>query len=164
VQRAKQLRTACQHLTRLSYGAPQVAEQEQQERKKVEQLSPLYQQILKNIPIMPDSAVIPVPVAALHEGVSRRTIKRTYPRVKMSECREGVLLGYLRRKREAAWPDAADLTIACRSVGTDGCMSELNSFPMKSIAVKGLPSSRFFEQQDARMFSSRQLYGSLRGP
>jgi len=31
--------------------------------------------------------------------------------------------------------------------------------PMKSIAVKGLPSSRFIEQQDARMFSSRQLYG-----
>src|SRR6516164_1978156 len=31
--------------------------------------------------------------------------------------------------------------------------------PMKSIAVKGLPSSRFFEQQDTRMFSSRQLYG-----
>ena len=36
--------------------------------------------------------------------------------------------------------------------------------PMKSIAVKELSSSRFFEQQDARMFSSRQLYGSLQGP
>jgi len=75
-------------------------EQEQQEQKKVEQLSPLYQQILKNIPMMPDTAAIPVPVAALHEGVSRRTIKRTYPLVKLSEHREGVLLGYLRRKRE----------------------------------------------------------------
>ena len=74
---------------------------EGQEQKKVERLSPLYQQILKNIPIMPDTAAIPVPVAALHEGVSRRTIKRTtYPRVKLSEHREGVLLGYLRRKRE----------------------------------------------------------------
>jgi len=30
--------------------------------------------------------------------------------------------------------------------------------PMKSIAVKELPSSRFFEQQDARMFSRRQLW------
>jgi hypothetical protein len=49
---------------------------------------------------MPDTAAIPVPVAALHEGVSRRTIKRTYPLVKLSEHREGVLLGYLRRKRE----------------------------------------------------------------
>jgi hypothetical protein len=56
--------------------------------KKSEQLSPLYQQILKNIPIMPDTAAIPVPVAALHEGVSRRTIKRTYPLVKLSEHRK----------------------------------------------------------------------------
>jgi hypothetical protein len=75
-------------------------QQERQEPKKVEPLSPHYQQILKNIPIMPDTAAIPVPVAALHEGVSRRTIKRTYPLVKISDHREGVLLSYLRRKRE----------------------------------------------------------------
>jgi hypothetical protein len=48
-------------------------EQEQQEQKKVEQLSPLYQQILKNIPMMPDTAAIPVPVAAL----ARRRIRTT---------------------------------------------------------------------------------------
>jgi hypothetical protein len=72
----------------------------EREPKKVEQLSPHYQQILKNIPILPDTAVIPVPAAAIHEGVSRRTIKRNYPRVKISDTREGVLLGYLRRKRE----------------------------------------------------------------
>ena len=77
-----------------------VAEPKKQEPKKSEQLSPLYQQILKHISILPDTAAIPVPVAALHEGVSRRTIKRTYPLVKLSEHREGVLLGYLRRKRE----------------------------------------------------------------
>jgi hypothetical protein len=70
------------------------------EPKKVEPLSPHYQQILKNMPLLPDTAAIPVPVAVLHEGVSRRTIKRTYPLVKLSEHREGVLLGYLRRKRE----------------------------------------------------------------
>ena len=63
-------------------------------------LSPHYQQILENIPHLPDSAKIPVPVAALHEGVSRKTIKRNYPLVKLSEHREGVLLGYLRRKPE----------------------------------------------------------------
>jgi len=80
--------------------SPTKLPEREQEQKKVEQLSPLYQQILKNIPIMPDTAAIPVPVAALHEGVSRRTIKRTYPLVKLSEHREGVLLGYLRRKRE----------------------------------------------------------------
>jgi hypothetical protein len=26
------------------------------------------------------------------------------------------------------WPDSADLTISHRGVGTDGCMSELNTF------------------------------------
>jgi hypothetical protein len=75
-------------------------QRERQEQKKVEQLSPHYRQILQNISLLPDTAAIPVPVAALHEGVSRRTIKRTYPLVKLSEHREGVLLGYLRRKRE----------------------------------------------------------------
>jgi hypothetical protein len=65
-------------------------------------LSPHYQQILEQLDKLPDTAAIPVPVAALHEGVSRRTIKRTYPLIKLSEHREGVLLGYLRRKRECA--------------------------------------------------------------
>ena len=69
--------------------------------KRVEQLSPLYLQILKNLPSLPDTAVIPVPVAAIHDGTSRRTVKRTYPLVKISEHREGVLLGFLRRRREA---------------------------------------------------------------
>lgn len=78
----------------------EVTEQERQKKKRTEQLSPLYQQILRNIPLLPDTSAIPVPVAALHEGVSRRTIKRTYPLVKLSEHRHGVLLGYLRRKRE----------------------------------------------------------------
>jgi hypothetical protein len=68
--------------------------------KRAEQLSPFYRNILKNIALLPDTAVIPLPVAALHEGVSRRTIKRTYPLVKISERREGVPLGYLRRKRK----------------------------------------------------------------
>jgi hypothetical protein len=63
-------------------------------------LSPQYQQIIEHLDKLPDTAVIPVPVAALHDGTSRRTIKRTYPLVKISEHREGVLLGYLRRKRE----------------------------------------------------------------
>src|SRR5262249_9563089 len=36
--------------------------------------------------------------------------------------------------------------------------------PMKSIAVKGLPSSRFIEQQDARMFSSHSSREGTSGP
>jgi hypothetical protein len=59
-------------------------------------LSPHYQQILEHIDKLPDTAAIPVPVAALHEGVSRRTIKRSYPLIRISEHRDGVLLGYLR--------------------------------------------------------------------
>jgi hypothetical protein len=34
------------------------------------------------------------------------------------------------------WPDGADLTIAHRGVGSDGCMSELNAF---SCDVEHLP-------------------------
>jgi hypothetical protein len=63
-------------------------------------LSPQYQQIIEQLDKLPNTAVIPVPVAAIHDGTSRRTIKRTYPLVKISEHREGVLLGFLRRKRE----------------------------------------------------------------
>ena len=48
-------------------------------------LSPQYQQIIEQLDKLPDTAVIPVPVAALHDGTSRRTIKRTYPLVKISE-------------------------------------------------------------------------------
>jgi hypothetical protein len=65
-------------------------------------LSPHYQNILKQLASLPDSAVVPLPVAAIHEGVSVKTIKRNYPRVKMTERREGVQLGYLRRPREQA--------------------------------------------------------------
>jgi hypothetical protein len=36
-------------------------------------------------------------------------------------------------------------------------LNESSEHPMKSIAVKGLSSSRFFEQQGVRMFSRRQL-------
>jgi len=43
----------------------------------------------------------------------------------------------------------------CLGVARCHGFSSLNEseHPMKSIAVKGLPSSRFFEQQDARMFT-----------
>jgi len=63
-------------------------------------LSPHYQRILETLSSLPDTAKVPLPVAAMHEGVSVRTIRRHYPLVKLSEHREGVLLGYLRRKQE----------------------------------------------------------------
>ena len=63
-------------------------------------LSPLYQRILESIPHLPDTAAIPLPVAEVHEGCSRKTIERTYRVVQISDHRKGVLLGDLRRKRE----------------------------------------------------------------
>ena len=63
-------------------------------------LEPFYQKILEQIDKLPDNAKIPLPVVELIEGVSRKTIKRNYPLVKLSEHREGVLLGHLRRRRE----------------------------------------------------------------
>ena len=63
-------------------------------------LSRFYRQILDEIPRLPDTAVIPLPVVEVLEGTSRRSIKENYPLVKISARRAGVLLGYLRRKRE----------------------------------------------------------------
>jgi hypothetical protein len=65
-------------------------------------MTPYYKTILENIDRLPDTAKIPLPVAELIAGVSRRTIKRTFPLVRLSEKREGVLLGYLRRKEVTA--------------------------------------------------------------
>ena len=44
-------------------------------------LSPHYQKFLEQLDVLPDTAAVPLPVAALHEGVSVKTIKRNYPRV-----------------------------------------------------------------------------------
>ncbi|HEY8336708.1 MAG TPA: hypothetical protein VIQ05_23190 [Tardiphaga sp.] len=58
-------------------------------------LSP--QERLKLIPNLPDSAVVSIAVAALHDDVSEKTVRRNYPLVKLSERRYGVRVGYLRR-------------------------------------------------------------------
>jgi hypothetical protein len=57
---------------------------------------------LKLIPNLPDSAVVAVAVAALHDDVSEKTIRRSYPLIKISERRYGVRVGYLRSRSEAA--------------------------------------------------------------
>jgi hypothetical protein len=53
---------------------------------------------LKLIPNLPDSAVVSVAVAALHDDVSEKTVRRSYPLIKISERRRGVLVGYLRHR------------------------------------------------------------------
>lgn len=62
--------------------------------------------ILKRIPDLPDSAVVPTAVAAAHDNVSERTVRRRYPLIKLSERRYGVRVGYLRHRDELA-PNAA---------------------------------------------------------
>jgi hypothetical protein len=57
---------------------------------------------LKLIPNLPDSAVVSVAVAARHDDVSEKTVRRNYPLIKISERRCGVLVGYLRHRGQPA--------------------------------------------------------------
>jgi hypothetical protein len=50
--------------------------------------------ILKQFADLPDSAVVPTAVAAKHDHISERTVRRTYPLIKLSERRYGVSVGY----------------------------------------------------------------------
>lgn len=61
---------------------------------------------LKLIHTLPDSAYVSVAVAALHDGVGEKTIRRNYPLIKISERRYGVSVGYLRH-RGATSPQSA---------------------------------------------------------
>ena len=64
-------------------------------------LNAFYQQILEQIDNLPDTTKIPIPVVALYDGTSRRSVKRNYPTVPISDSREGVELGEVRRRRKA---------------------------------------------------------------
>ena len=57
---------------------------------------------LQRIPNLPDTAIVPVPVAAKHDNVSERTIRRNYPLIQLSPGRNGVSVGYLRNRKEQA--------------------------------------------------------------
>jgi hypothetical protein len=59
-------------------------------------------EILSRLSSLPDSAIVPVPVAAAHDHVSELTVRRRYELVNLSPARVGVPLGYLRRKKSAA--------------------------------------------------------------
>lgn len=54
--------------------------------------------ILKRFADLPNSAVVPTAVAAMHDNVSERTVRRNYPLIKLSERRFGVSVGYLRHR------------------------------------------------------------------
>jgi hypothetical protein len=57
-----------------------------------------YQRILARIESLPDSAYVPVPVAAMHDSVCVETVERNYPLVRLTERLRGVPVGYLRHR------------------------------------------------------------------
>jgi hypothetical protein len=57
---------------------------------------------LERIPKLPDSAAVPIAVAAVHDNVSARTVRRCYPLVTLSPQRKGVPLGFLRHRQPPA--------------------------------------------------------------
>ncbi len=59
-------------------------------------------EFLQRIPKMTDSACVPVPVAAAHDGVSERTVWRRYELVKLAPGRTAVRVSYLRSRRNNA--------------------------------------------------------------
>jgi hypothetical protein len=65
-------------------------------------MKPEYQEVFERLPALPDSAVVPIGVAAIHDNVSERTIRRNYPLIELSERRKGVSLGYLRHRQAAS--------------------------------------------------------------
>jgi hypothetical protein len=71
-------------------------------------LSKFYRALLEEFPHLPPTAVIPIPVAAVIEGCSRRTIRRNYELEKISECRWGVRKKNLRGAGESVPRQAAD--------------------------------------------------------
>ena len=64
------------------------------------------EKVLQRIPDLADSAIVPVPVAAKHDNVSERTIRRRYPLVRITERISGVPMGFLRHRGEAPKPAA----------------------------------------------------------
>jgi hypothetical protein len=55
-------------------------------------------EILQQLHNYPDSGNVPVEVAAKHDNVSVRTVRRRYPMVQLSPARCGVSVGYLRHR------------------------------------------------------------------
>jgi len=80
-------------------------------------LRPHYQRLLELLPQLPDTAKVPLPVAAAHEGVSVRTIKRNYPLIKLTDHRDGVSLGYLRHKTQPSSQKPPTASACCMATG-----------------------------------------------
>jgi len=55
---------------------------------------------LRRFRTLPDSAFVSFEVAAAHDGVSVRTVRRRYPKVWVSDHRRGINVGYLRHRKQ----------------------------------------------------------------
>ena len=58
-------------------------------------------EILRRFDQLPDDAVVPSYVTAIVHGVSERTVRRTYPSVRLSQNRIGQRVGTLRAMSRA---------------------------------------------------------------
>jgi hypothetical protein len=58
------------------------------------------QKYLERFPSLPDTAFVPIAVAAAHDGVCERTITRSYPVVELAPNRKGVNVGFLRNRQQ----------------------------------------------------------------
>jgi hypothetical protein len=56
-------------------------------------------EILKQIPDLPGTAMVPVAVAAAHDHVSSRTVRRRYELIQLSPGRMGVRVEFLRTRK-----------------------------------------------------------------
>jgi hypothetical protein len=65
-------------------------------------LSRFHRQLLEEFPYLPPTALIPLPVAAVIEGCSRKAIRRNYELEKITEHRKGVRKKHLRGAGEPA--------------------------------------------------------------
>jgi hypothetical protein len=61
-------------------------------------------EILRRFDELPDDAVVPTEVTAILHGVSKRTVRRTYPSVQLSPNRKGQRVGTLRAMSRAEKP------------------------------------------------------------
>jgi hypothetical protein len=62
-------------------------------------------QLLALIPKLPDGASTTLKIGAAYKGVSEKTLRRSYPTVKIGERRTGVRIGNLRHGPE--WKTAS---------------------------------------------------------
>jgi hypothetical protein len=68
-------------------------------------------EILRQMPDLPDSAIIPIPVVAAHDCVSERTVRRNYPVIDLSPNRQGVPLGFLRTRERPKPPQSVPRSV-----------------------------------------------------